>query len=578
MKDLKVTVEEQMDRERLLHAQLEKEINKDIDAEIERFIDNPILGVQMRTPFLTRPSNPSLFFIIPNELAERFCYYGFVPLLKNLFGKSLGLSKHFYGLDGKLAGETDNTIPNVYKLNFDVITYLTPIIGALISDSYLDKYKTILALGLFYGAGMFLLAFATNPTLFGFESVIAPVLEAAPLNETVVEAGVKFIPDAAKTIMPQWAIFLALGLIAFGTGGIKPCVSAHGGDQFLEKQTVGLNQFYSYFYMSINIGAFVSSYITPNIKAGSCFGNKSDCYSPAFFVCAGVFAFAYIWFAIGKKFYRVVPPAGRFIIWDLIKVSFARMFKGKEYAESVYGKSLLVEAADLGKVLLAILPTPIFWMGFNQNGATWQDSTDRLGVSLLTSEQVNAVVNPILVVILAPIFAAIYPRFPKLNLLKRMTIGYLFAAAAFVVCGLIDQYVAARCQIDPNLPIDDYYFGKCAYKELDNLIWIVPYFLITCGEVFVSISGLNFVYEEVGKRTKSSSTALWLLTSSAGSMIASQLTKALNPVLFATEKSKITFPMFYYICAGIILAATIPQFIIARYYVTKRDRPDGKLA
>src|SRR5688572_17535306 len=109
------TVEEQMDRERLAHAQLEKEINKDIDAEIERYIDHPILGIQMRAPYISRPSNPSLYFIIPNELAERFCYYGFVPLLKNLFGKGMGLSKYTYGLDGKITGETDNTIPNYYR-------------------------------------------------------------------------------------------------------------------------------------------------------------------------------------------------------------------------------------------------------------------------------------------------------------------------------------------------------------------------------------------------------------------------------------------------------------------------------
>jgi dipeptide/tripeptide permease len=73
-----------------------------------------------------------------------------------------------------------------------------------------------------------LLAFATNPTLFQFSTVIAPVLEAFPMNETVEASGVQFIPEAAASTMPSWAIFLALGLIAFGTGGIKPCVSAHG--------------------------------------------------------------------------------------------------------------------------------------------------------------------------------------------------------------------------------------------------------------------------------------------------------------------------------------------------------------
>lgn len=225
---VEVPLEEVMDRERLAHAERERAINKDIDAEIEKYIDHPILGLQLKPPYISRPSNPSLFFIIPNELAERFCYYGFTPLLKNLFGKSLGLSKHTFGLNGKRVGEADSTIPNYYRQNFDVITYLTPVIGAIISDSYLDKYKTIMILSAFYMIGMYLLAFATNPVLFGYQSVFAPILTASPLNQTVIDAGVKFIPDPFVTSTPAWAIYTALGLIAFGTGGIKPCVSSHG--------------------------------------------------------------------------------------------------------------------------------------------------------------------------------------------------------------------------------------------------------------------------------------------------------------------------------------------------------------
>jgi dipeptide/tripeptide permease len=188
-------------------------------------------------------------------LAERFCYYGFLPLLKNLLGKGLGLSKYRFGLDGKITGEVDNTVPNYYKNNFDVLVYLTPLLGAMISDSFLDKFKTIMYLGLFYLIGIFLMFIGTNPTIMGFQSVFAPVLEASPFNETVAASGVTFNADPFVTSMPSWIIFLALGLIALGTGGIKPCVSAHGGDQFLEKQSVGLNQFYTFFYMAINVGA-----------------------------------------------------------------------------------------------------------------------------------------------------------------------------------------------------------------------------------------------------------------------------------------------------------------------------------
>ncbi len=69
-----LTVEERMDREHLAHAEKEREINAEIDAEIRRNIDQPILGLQLKKPYVTKASNPSLFFIVPNEFAERFCY------------------------------------------------------------------------------------------------------------------------------------------------------------------------------------------------------------------------------------------------------------------------------------------------------------------------------------------------------------------------------------------------------------------------------------------------------------------------------------------------------------------------
>lgn len=221
-------------------------------------------------------------------------------------------------------------------------------------------------LSAFYLIGMFLLFCATNPNIFHFSNVIAPVLFATPENATVVMSGVKFLPSPAsllETTMPYWAIILALGLIAFGTGGIKPCVSAHGGDQFLKEQTFGLNQFYSFFYIAINVGAVLSGFISPKIKELNCFGTESDCYSYSFLVSTVVFGIAYILFAFGKRFYRVVPPAGRFVIWDLLKASAYKLFYGKEKAVKKFGASLLIEATDLGKVLFAISPTPLFWLG-----------------------------------------------------------------------------------------------------------------------------------------------------------------------------------------------------------------------
>jgi len=52
-------------------------------------------------------------------------------------------------------------------------------------------------------------------------------------------------------------------VIAIGTGGIKPCVSAFGGNQFKENQKHHLDSFFSYFYASINVGSLIATFLTP---------------------------------------------------------------------------------------------------------------------------------------------------------------------------------------------------------------------------------------------------------------------------------------------------------------------------
>lgn len=80
---------------------------------------------------------------------------------------------------------------------------------------------------------------------------------------------------------------LGLLIIALGTGGIKPCVSAFGGDQFVRpQQDRQLEQFFSYFYISINAGSLLSTLLTPVLREDvQCFGQTS-CFSLAFGVPA----------------------------------------------------------------------------------------------------------------------------------------------------------------------------------------------------------------------------------------------------------------------------------------------------
>jgi MFS family permease len=102
------------------------------------------------------------------------------------------------------------------------------------------------------------------------------------------------------------AVFVALYLIALGTGGIKPCVSSFGADQFDEhddKERKSKSSFFNWFYFSINIGALVASsvlvYVQTHVGWGWGFG-----------IPAVVMAIAVGSFFVGTPLYRHQRPGG----------------------------------------------------------------------------------------------------------------------------------------------------------------------------------------------------------------------------------------------------------------------------
>lgn len=116
--------------------------------------------------------------------------------------------------------------------------------------------RTIMYLSMVYAAGSVVLTLGAIPTLK--------------------------LPASDMTI-------IGLLLIAIGTGGIKPNVSAFGGDQFkLPEQAKHLATFFSLFYLSINLGSMISTLLTPILRENvHCFGELS-CYSLAFGVPGGL--------------------------------------------------------------------------------------------------------------------------------------------------------------------------------------------------------------------------------------------------------------------------------------------------
>src|SRR5439155_2783623 len=210
----------------------------------------------LTAPLKTDKMPPGVPFIVGNEAAERFSYYGMNSILVVFMTRYL-LDRH---------GHPDHMTPaqaDAWYHTFVSCLYFLPLFGAFLADAVLGKYRTILILSIVYCFGH--LALAIDHTRLG--------------------------------------LAVGLGLIALGAGGIKPCVSANVGDQFGVANQHLLSRVFSWFYFSINLGSAFSTILIPELLER--FGPKIAFGTPGVFMFIATVVF---WF--GRRKFVHIPPAG----------------------------------------------------------------------------------------------------------------------------------------------------------------------------------------------------------------------------------------------------------------------------
>ena len=236
----------------------------------------------MATPTTSDRMPPGIPYIIGNEGAERFSYYGMRAILKvymfSLFVRFVDEAS----VAKDVLADAQSRSTEVVHLFFAGV-YAFPLLGAIIADRLLGKYRTIIWVSLIYCAGHAVLAVAGR-------------------------LGVMERFDAAEMSM-----YLGLGLIAVGSGGIKPCVSANVGDQFTAANAHLVTKVFQIFYFIINYGSFFSTVLTPLLLRR---------YGPeiAFGVPGVLMGIATFVFWLGRnKFVQVPPkPGGKLGLFDTL--------------------------------------------------------------------------------------------------------------------------------------------------------------------------------------------------------------------------------------------------------------------
>ncbi|XP_074949144.1 solute carrier family 15 member 2 isoform X1 [Phalacrocorax aristotelis] len=378
--------------------------------------DDPPKGdfpVQKKSPKLCGSNYPlSIAFIVVNEFCERFSYYGMKAVLTLYF-----LS--FFHWD-------ENLSTAVYHA-FSALCYFTPVIGAIMADSWLGKYKTIIYLSIVYVVGHLIKSVGAIPSLGN---------------------------QAVHVILSMVGLFL----IALGTGGIKPCVSAFGGDQFEEEHTSERSKFFSIFYLSINAGSLISTFVTPVLRGDvKCFGE--DCYALAFGVPAVLMVLALVVFIAGSGLYRKRPPQGNVLLEVCKCICFAIKNRLKnrssqipkrdhwlDWASEKYSKQLIGEIKMVTRVLFLFIPLPMFWALFDQQGSRWTLQATKMnadfGIYVLQPDQMQFL-NPLLILVFIPLFdLGLYPliNMSKFNFtpIRKMATGMILAGMAFGLAAAVE--------------------------------------------------------------------------------------------------------------------------------------------
>jgi len=527
---------------------------------------------------------PVTLCILGTETAERFAYFGFRAVLVLYFTMALDY--------------TESQAIALFAFNSS-LAYFSPLLGAVLADGWLGRYRTILYFGTVYVFGL-------------------AVLTAA--------AGIPWLSLSWK----RFLTFAGLFLVCMGTGGIKPCVSAFGADQVYlssnsssnsssshpgERKEEGersyitaaddddddyddpehvrseqVRTFFNYFYFCINVGAVTSIALVPIVRAVSGFGLAFA--FPCFFMTGAMLLFLskrrdYIhqdvtvggghynrmlttfrlaWGLLIERLYtyrwvasncsrfqptpvsrprRLIPTSDRMEEEDRTGEDIDPT---EDEAAEARWKELMDDAAQTLNILPVLAMFPIFWTLYDQQGSVWTLQATRMYLPMgMQPEQMN-IINPVQILVFVPLFQqVVYPylegRGFNISPLRRMSWGMVFAAVAFFISGLVESSIQRHEKTDEKVNV---------FAQIPQIT------VLAVAEILLSVTGLEFSYACSPDRIKAAVTALFLSTTGIGDCF--------SGILYSTVFENMNRASAMHVC-GVLMLGNLRLFLwVARWY------------
>ena len=454
---------------------------------------------------------PGLYVLFTTEMWERFSFYGMRALLVLYLTKAIGLDRP--------------DALNIYAIYTGLI-YLTPLIGGRLADRYLGQRKAVFIGGILMAMGQFALT------------------QREFLN-------------------------LGLGLLIIGNGFFKPNISTMVGTLYPQGDP-RRDGAYTIFYMGINLGAFLSPLVCGPL--GENVGWGYGFASAGIGMVLGLLTFVFTQRLLqgrGLPSGREVTPDARLVPRDWFEIGvMAAVIAALVYAaiqswaflqpiwSPSWATSSTVTVLYKGAVLVGILTlflflteppksaaqdqiahepftavdwqrivviliislfSIVFWMGFEQSGGTLNlfadEKTDRTIFGYNIPASVFQAINPVFIIVLAPVFAALWTflarrRFPLPSVAKQ-GLGLSLLGFAFVVM---------------------YFASEGAKSGRVSPLWLISvYFIFTVAELFLSPIGLSLVNKLAHPRVASLMMAFWFLCTAAANYLAGIMEHVLEP-------------------------------------------------
>ncbi|XP_010269365.1 PREDICTED: protein NRT1/ PTR FAMILY 5.4-like [Nelumbo nucifera] len=532
-------------------------------------------------------------YIIGVEIAERFAYYGMMGNLFTYLTQSLG--------------ESNATAAKNVNIWFGVSTLL-PLLGAVIADSYLGRFKTIFISSLIYLLGLGLLTFSVSSAV---SSQIRPPL-----------------------------VFLSLYIVSVGAGGHKPCTQTFGADQFDEddpEEKKAKSSFFNWWYFGLSGGAMAALLIVTYIQ-----DNKG--FTLGYGITVAAMVVALVLFLFGRQTYRQPAPNGNALTrvaqvfvaagrkWRLsapkeegqginsieegrrVGVAMnnqpmsrtlaptnqfrfldkATIIDDVDFLNNCRNKWRLCTVTQVEEVKLLLRLVPIWFSGlmyavvfaqintfFVKQGSTMDR---RIGSKFLVPSASLQVSIPLVIICFVPIYDRIFVPIARrftgiptgIRMLQRIGIGLVISIIGMVVAALVK---ARRIQISK-----DHGLVEQPKAPLPMSVWwLLPQYMAWgVSDVFTVIGLTELFYDQMPEDMRSVGSAAFLSIFGVGSLLSSGIISIVQSISsrhgeewLSNNLNEAHLDYYYWVLAGLSSLWLGLYMVIAKLFVYRKIHTDA---